>query len=136
MFWWREKVRHHNLYCFFVVVFICENMKKKSGEFFKMCGTVVYYSRECLFCSGFSFSYVKPTFFQVIYFFHIWNRFFFRRKHFSSTKPNKWSFRRENFFFFMCETEKIWVFRRKTFSCALLCLSLYVTYAVNSRTLF
>lgn len=71
-----------------------------------MCGTVVYYSRECLFCSGFSFSYVKPTFFQVIYFFHIWNGIFFRRKHFSSTKPNKWSFRRENFFFLCVRLKK------------------------------
>lgn len=65
------------------------------------------------FCSGFSFSYVKPTFFQVIYFFHIWNGIFFRRKHFSSTKPNKWSFRRENFFFLCVRLKKCGFFRRK-----------------------
>lgn len=54
------------------------------------------------FCSGFSFSYVKPTFFQVIYFFIYETEFFSEENIFHPrNRMNEFfkeSFRRENFF--------------------------------------
>lgn len=113
MFWWREKVRHHNLYWFLLLFSSGKKHEEKVRRIFLNVWNSGLLFKRMSFCSGFSFSYVKPTFFQVIYFFHIWNGIFFRRKHFSSTKPNKWSFRRENFFFLCVRLKKCGFFRRK-----------------------
>lgn len=113
MFWWREKVRHHNLYWFLLLFSSGKKHEEKVRRIFLNVWNSGLLFKRMSFCSGFSFSYVKPKFFQVIYFFHIWNGIFFRRKHFSSTKPNEWSFRRENFFFLCVRLKKCGFFRRK-----------------------
>lgn len=128
LLWWRKRFDTIICISFGCCFHLCKREEKSQEKFFKC--------MEQWFIKDFFFFSFRIFFFTCET--NLFSGNFFRRNYFSSMKLEffKWSYLGENFFFLCVKPKKKCGFQeKKMFSCSLLCLP-FVTYAVNSRTLF
>lgn len=105
MFWWREKVRHHNLY-WFLLLFSSVKTWRKSQENFLKCVEQWFIIQENVFLFGIFFFICETKIFSGNIFFSYMKRNFFQKKTFFIHETEWINFSREvlggRIFFFLC----------------------------------